>query len=437
MCKSLSVKTSEGYLEDIFGGHGLDSCVFVGHVNTDLDSVAAAVAAAALFGGSPARSEKELNGEILYALKYADIVMPALFDDFDGAKPVCLVDHNEEKQMHPLLRNDKGRIRGLIDHHALASSFTTSKPLFMDVRPWGSSATIITHMFVRRNLVIPKNLARLLLCAVLSDTLDLQSVTTTHADRLMVTLLAMLGDVEDPSEIARQQFKAKTDWIVNLGPYEMCRGDQKDFEAHGWKFGIAVLEVTAPAQVLLVAHKLLLELRMLKKEKGNAIDERGKKVRWKARELDFAFLFIVDVTKQKSDLLICGGRELALAKHTFPKGVLRCLAEDMHPVSGTITPENTCMDVGGMVSRKADFVPAFSNALKTFTYKKLPTAQSTVVLNLEEIAHGTNGDVVVTDFEDSWKLSDKGQVIERDYAALEKGLASKVNRPSRQMMMGG
>ena len=47
--------------------------VFVGHVNTDLDSVAGAIGAAALFGGIPAISEdfSKLNGEILFALKEA------------------------------------------------------------------------------------------------------------------------------------------------------------------------------------------------------------------------------------------------------------------------------------------------------------------------------------------------------------------------------
>ena len=49
--------------------------------------------------------------------------------------------------------------------------------------------------------------------------------------------------VPDPDQLAREMFHAKTNWIVNLGAYEMVRGDQKDFECSGWKFGISVLEV--------------------------------------------------------------------------------------------------------------------------------------------------------------------------------------------------
>ena len=40
-----------------------------------------------------------------------------------------------------------------------------------------------------------RGVARLLLCAILSDTLNLQSVTTTDADRLVVTILAVLGNL--------------------------------------------------------------------------------------------------------------------------------------------------------------------------------------------------------------------------------------------------
>ena len=48
---------------------------------------------------------------------------------------------------------------------------------------------------MRRRIRIPKNMARLLLCAILSDTLDLQSVTATNADRLAVAILSQLGEV--------------------------------------------------------------------------------------------------------------------------------------------------------------------------------------------------------------------------------------------------
>ena len=77
--------------------------------------------------------------------------------------------------------------------------------------------------------------ARVLLCAILSDTLALRSPTTTAADRLIVALLSVMAGVDEPDALASKMFKAKTNWIVNLGPTEMVRGDQKDFNSGPWK----------------------------------------------------------------------------------------------------------------------------------------------------------------------------------------------------------
>lgn len=64
---------------------------------------------------------------------------------------------------------------------------------------------------------LPQAIARILLAAILSDTLNLQSVTTTNADRFLVTVLCILGECDDPDELARKMFRAKTEWIVGLG----------------------------------------------------------------------------------------------------------------------------------------------------------------------------------------------------------------------------
>merc|ERR1712228_1159782 len=133
-----------------------------------------------------------------------------------------------------------------------------------------------------------------------------------------------------------------------------------DFTAQGWKFGIAVLEVTDPAPVLNIAEELLLELRVLKIEKGkHANDPHDRR-----KELDFAYIFIVDITKQSSVLLVAGGRELALAKAAFPGCQVRAAKPGIVAPGETIAAHETLMEVGGIVSRKAQFVPAFFEALK-------------------------------------------------------------------------
>jgi inorganic pyrophosphatase/exopolyphosphatase len=403
----------------------LAQAVFVGHINTDMDSVAGAIGAAALFGGTPAISEAadSLNGEILFALKNCGIETPTVFDELENSATcdVVLVDHTEEKQMVPSIvasPNRATRIIGILDHHALAKTFFTSKPIFMDLRPWGSVSTIIAILFISHKKFLPKPIALLLLHAILSDTLNLRSITTTEADKGMVALLSSYADVSntnraaEPSEInpaldaaaayretdidllAKRQFQAKTDWIVALGAYAMVRGDQKDFSSGPWKFGISVLEVTDTSKVLAIADEILLELRLLKKEKGLAIVEQERSASaphddgdhqgaprfqlHRASELDFAFLFVVNIVEQTSILLIPGGRELALAKAAFMRTddpdasavyTTEAFAGIKAPGS-TIQPADTAMHLPpGYVSRKAQFVPAFFRALEeNFNY---------------------------------------------------------------------
>ena len=77
---------------------------------------------------------------------------------------------------------------GIIDHRTLEENIYTKAPLLMDVRPWGSISTSITYSFSRSALTIPVDVARLLLCAIMSDTVNFTSPTTTLADRYIVPL---------------------------------------------------------------------------------------------------------------------------------------------------------------------------------------------------------------------------------------------------------
>jgi inorganic pyrophosphatase/exopolyphosphatase len=372
----------EGFLEDTFVSPTLKDCIFVGHLATDLDSVAGAIGAAELFQGVATKSEETLNGEIMYVLEeVAKIPEPPLFDDTPGAsKPdengkfrkICLVDHNDENQMVASIRNDpnrRKRIVGCIDHHALSTTFSSEVPLLLDLRPWGSMSSIVAHLYVRNNARMKKEVARLLMCAILSDTLNLQGPTTTDADRFAVALLAKWGGVEDPNEVARHMFRAKTTWITSLGPYQMVRGDQKDFKWDGWKVGISVLEVTDTEPVLAYGEELLMELRFLKKEKGGAayrVDksrDQGTDDVPHANELDFAFLFVVNIVEKCSFLLVCGGREYALASKAFPECEFTKASKEVSAPGQTISPEQTLCKVGPLVSRKAQFAPAFSKVL--------------------------------------------------------------------------
>eukprot|EP00930_Biecheleria_cincta_P040605 TRINITY_DN27815_c0_g1_i1.p1 TRINITY_DN27815_c0_g1~~TRINITY_DN27815_c0_g1_i1.p1 ORF type:complete len:569 (+),score=126.62 TRINITY_DN27815_c0_g1_i1:70-1707(+) len=371
---------SESFVEDTFNRSALKNCIFVGHANTDLDSIAGAICGAELFRGVPARSEESFNGEVACALKVVGMDPPPVFGSLAGGgvpdesgkfKKVCLVDHNEVDQMTPALKNDTNRMKrivGLIDHHAVASSFFTSSPLFMDVRPWGSMCSIIFHNYLRNRVPIRPEIARLLLCAILSDTLNLRSGTTTAADRFSVALLASFGDVRDVDNLAMQLFTAKTDWIVNLGAYEMIRGDQKNFNVGEVRMSLAVLEVTTMEPVLAVAEDLLTQLRVFKYEKGDYFDEETEqKLHDPKKEVHVAMLFIVDTVKQCSVCLVCDRNEKHLAKAAFPAATFRAASSSVRSPSEAVSADETLCDLGALVSRKLEFLPMCTDALKADT----------------------------------------------------------------------
>ena len=80
-------------------------------------------------------------------------------------KQLILVDHNEKSQAVDGI--DQADVLEIIDHHRLGSLETVSPILFRN-QPLGSTATIISLMFKERNVEIPKDIAGLLLSAIIN-----------------------------------------------------------------------------------------------------------------------------------------------------------------------------------------------------------------------------------------------------------------------------
>lgn len=197
--------------------------------------------------------------------------------------------------------------------------------------------------------------AGMLLCAILSDTLNLQGPTTTEWDRLMVAVLAEIAEVDDIQFLATQQFKAKSKELAGLSAHGLVNGDQKTFSFKTDKFegdvGFAVVETTDDAVIIDRLDELLPELVACKKEK----------------DVSALFLAVVNIVSLKGTLLLCGPTELSLAKDAFPD----CKVTN---------PESTVMDLGKRVSRKKDYIPAITQAIKRGWSKPINRGESTVDL---------------------------------------------------------
>ena len=126
------------------------------------------------------------NRKCLGIIKYANV-------GYRNKKKVILVDHNSYEQS--AIGLDEADILEIIDHHNIAN-IGTSHPINFRNMPVGSTNTIIYLMYKENNVKIPKDMAGLMLSGILSDTLILNSPTTTNIDKDAVNNLARIAKVD-------------------------------------------------------------------------------------------------------------------------------------------------------------------------------------------------------------------------------------------------
>lgn len=108
-------------------------------------------------------------------------------------KKVILVDHNMLGQSVDGLY--EAEILEIIDHHNIGD-INTSSPINFRNMSVGSVNTIIYYLFKENGIRIPKDIAGIMLSGIISDTLLLQSPTTTMKDKMVATELANTAKVD-------------------------------------------------------------------------------------------------------------------------------------------------------------------------------------------------------------------------------------------------
>ena len=200
-----------------------------GHQNPDTDTVASAISLTYLLNEMSQNAEAVALGkpnlETKFALDYFNIPAPRVIEKAgDEVKNVFLVDHNEAQQS--VADIDEVTVLGVVDHHRIAN-FTTNDPLYYRAEPVGSTATILTKIYKENNVVIPKEIAGLMLSAVISDTLLLKSPTTTGEDYRAAEELAEIAGVS-LDDYGLEMLKAGTD-ISSKTAEEILNDDAKSF----------------------------------------------------------------------------------------------------------------------------------------------------------------------------------------------------------------
>ena len=147
---------------------------------------------------------------------------------------VILVDHNGLEQS--AIGIEEALITQIIDHHNL-SSIGTNIPISFRSKPVGATSTIIYEMFTERKIAIPKDIAGLMLSAILSDTLVLKSPTTTEDDVIAVSKLAKIAKV-DIEKYSYEMFKAASS-IKGVGARDLINQDFKSYSVGNHQLGIS------------------------------------------------------------------------------------------------------------------------------------------------------------------------------------------------------
>lgn len=238
-------------------------------------------------------------------------------------KKLILVDHNEKNQSIDDI--DQAEIIEIIDHHRVANIYTTA-PLFYRAEPVGSTATIISEMYLESGLRPSKEIAGLLCAAIISDTLLFRSPTTTDVDRRILDRMSKIADL-NPEEFANQMFKAGTS-LKEKSPTDIVEGDVKTFTINGEDVRVGQVMTMNPEEL----EPLRDEITKLMQEK---IEAKG--------ETTFV-LVLTDIFNETSELLVVGDH-----------------VEDIEEEFGNKVKNGT-ISAPGVLSRKKQVIPRLTNA---------------------------------------------------------------------------
>jgi manganese-dependent inorganic pyrophosphatase len=236
---------------------------------------------------------------------------------------VLLVDHAEQAQSAPGI--DQAEIVEILDHHHIGS-IETKVPVTATFDPVGSTATLVVERFRQNGMEPSPATAMMLLGALLSDTIILNSSTTTDRDRSVVEYLERVLAL-DAAEFGREMFEATSD-VSEVSAEDIISSDAKQYHvSSGHQICIAQIEVVGKS--LLERSEELIAAMATARE---------------SRELQLYALMVTDVLSKGTDLLVAG---------------------DVAPVARAfgVHAEDSRIELPGVMSRKKEVAPKLLAAM--------------------------------------------------------------------------
>lgn len=307
----------------------MEKILVFGHKNPDTDSICSTIAYATLktklgLNVEPVRLG-DLNGESQFALKHFHVEAPRFVETVaNEAKEVILVDHNERQQSATDI--DQVQILEVIDHHRIAN-FETSGPLYYRGEPVGCSSTIVNKLYKENGIDIPKQIAGLMVSAIISDSLLFKSPTCTEQDVAAARELAEIAGV-DIESYGLELLKAGAD-LSDKTVEQLISLDCKEFQMGNAKVQIAQVNAVDPKDVLVREAEIEDAISKIIEEKG----------------LDLFFFVVTDILNSDSVGLALGN-----ATNTVEKAYNVQLVDNKALLKG-------------VVSRKKQIVPVLTDIL--------------------------------------------------------------------------
>jgi manganese-dependent inorganic pyrophosphatase len=219
---------------------------------------------------------------------------------------------------------EEAEIVEILDHHHIGS-IETRVPVTATFDPVGSTATLVIERFRQNGMEPSPPTATMLLGAILSDTVILNSPTTTERDRTAVDYLERVLQV-DGLEFGREMFESTSD-VSDLPAQEIISRDAKEYHAAGGQ-AICIAQVETVGKALLERKDELLAAMRTEQER---------------RGYSFFALMLTDILSKGTDLLVSGDKA----------AVERTLGQ---------TAKDGVIQLPGVISRKKQLAPRLLEA---------------------------------------------------------------------------
>ena len=236
---------------------------------------------------------------------------------------VLLVDHAEQAQS--VAGVEQAEIVEILDHHHIGS-IETRVPVTATFDPVGSTATLVIERFRQNGMEPSHSAAVMLLGAVLSDTVILNSPTTTERDHSVTEYLERVLAL-DAREFGREMFERTSD-VSQVSADEIVTRDAKQYQLSGGQ-NICIAQIEVVGKALLERKDELLEA--MQREREN-------------RHLLLYALMVTDILTKGTDLLVAG--DTAAVARMFGQ-----------------TAQDSMIELPGVMSRKKEVAPKLLAAL--------------------------------------------------------------------------